>query len=65
MSKEQLGNKKEILEIKNVIAKIKGVTQKLEEKEIYKVKQRETLKAWGKKSRETIFIICIIQYDAY
>ena len=48
MSKEQLGNKKEILEIKNVIAKIKSVTQKLEEKEIYKVKQRETLQAWGK-----------------
>lgn len=65
MSKEQLGNKKEILEIKNVIAKIKSVTQKLEEKEIYKVKQRETLQAWGKKSRETIFIIFIIQYDTY
>lgn len=34
MSKEQLKNKKEILEIKNVIAKIKSATQKLEEKEI-------------------------------
>ena len=65
MSKEQLGNKKEILEIKNVIAKIKSVTQKLEEKEIYKVKQRETLQSWGKKSRETIFIIFVIQYDTY
>ena len=33
MLKEQLGNKKEILEIKNMIAKIKSATEQLEEKE--------------------------------
>ena len=44
MSKEKLGNKKEILEIKNVMAKIKSATQKLEDFLQSKTK-RETLKA--------------------
>ena len=63
MLKEQLGNKKEILEIKNMIAKIKSATEQLEEKESpVKQNKKTDIESMREKSRETIFIICIIGY---